>query len=174
MRFDQSIALLLGLCAGCHSLTQLRVRQEVVCAEQRVVLGVWFLGRAHPVTGGDAPAVEAVTSVILYPVDVLASLAVAVRAPFDPRLDITWGPVGALAGICLPWVTLVPHLYPPSCLLEAAPRVELRAAEFEELRARTRAGDGLRAYRELVAPGSWACGREAMTAVELLEYSPNR
>lgn len=109
------------------------------------------MGPGQPITGGDSPAVEAVGSILLYPLDVLASTAVAVSAPFDARTDITWGPVGALAGICLPWVTLIPYGYPPLCMPQPSPVVELGAEDFEDLLVRIRSGDGITAYRQLVA-----------------------
>ena len=118
--------------------------------------------------GGDAPVAEAATAVIFYPLDVLISTAVAVRALFHPGIDITWGPVGAVAGITLPWVTLIPHLYPPLCMLWPTPEVNLSPAEFQSLVARIRQGDGLSAYRELVDVGLWACQDAVMMSVVLV------
>jgi len=169
MRKSLTIALLLIFCAGCHSLTQLRVEQEILSGDQRAVVGVWFMGRGQPITGGDAPVVEAVTAVLLYPLDVLSSSAVAVCAAFDANMDITWGLVGAAAGIALPWVTLVPHLYPPPCMFRPAPSVELSVSDFELLLTRIRSGDGMATYRELVDHKSWACGREPMMCIVLVE-----
>lgn len=139
---------------GCYSLAQLRVSQVIQADDQRVVVGVWFMAPGHLLTGGDVPVAEAVTAVLLYPLDVLNSTVTAVRAPFDSDLDITWGPAGAVVGIALPWVTLIPYLYPPLCLLRPASEVQLSASDFAELVSRIRQGDGLSAYRALVAPES--------------------
>lgn len=162
-------ALFLALpVGGCYSLTQLRVSQVIRVADQRAVVGVWFMAPGHILSDGQVPVAEAAVALLLYPLDVLFSTMVAVRAPFDPDLDITWGPVGAAAGIALPWVTLVPHLYPPLCLLRPAPEVELSSSDFADLVARIRQGDGLAAYRALVAPELWACDRQTMMSVVLL------
>lgn len=117
---------------------------------------------------GQVPVAEAAVALLLYPLDVLFSTMVAVRAPFDADLDITWGPIGAAAGIALPWVTLVPHLYPPLFLLRPVPEVELNPSDFADLVARIRQGDGLAAYRAVVAPELWACDQQTMMSVVLI------
>lgn len=166
--------LLLALpSAGCYSLTQLRVRQVIRAGDHHAVVGVWFMAPGNPITAGDAPAAEAVCAVIFYPFDVLFSTAIAIRAPFDSDLDITWGPVGAVAGIALPWVTLIPHIYPPLCLLRPTPEVELSSSDFADLVSRIRQGDGLAAYRALVAPELWACDRQTMMSVMLIVSPDN-
>ena len=154
---------------GCYSLTQLRASQVIRTSGETQVVAVWFMAPGNPMGGGSSPVAEAATAVIFYPLDVLISTAVAVRALFHPGMDITWGPVGAVAGITLPWVTLIPHLYPPLCMLWPTPEVNLSPAEFQSLVARIRQGDGLSAYRELVDVELWACQDAVMMSVVLLE-----
>lgn len=165
-------ALVVLVGSGCRSLTELRVDQDIVCQGKRVVVGVWFQGRSNILSGSDSiasPLADAAGAILLYPVDVVASAAVAIQAPFEPRRDITWGPVGALAGICLPGFTLVPHIYPPLCVLRPAPRVELEEDAFRALLAGLRAGDGLRAYERSVRAELRACRGEQLVDVVLVE-----
>ena len=170
LRWGHLAVLLCALpSAGCYSLSQLRLDQVVRTSDDAVTLGVWFMARGCPMSGGDAPVAEAVTAILFYPLDVLLSSVVAARAPFDPRLDITWGPVGAVAGIALPWVTLIPHLYPPLCVLRPAPEVSLSASDFANLVDRVRGGDGLSAYRQLVGSELSACPGEVIVSVVLVD-----
>ncbi|MEQ1633742.1 MAG: hypothetical protein ABL997_15285 [Planctomycetota bacterium] len=153
------------LLAGCHSLTGLRVDQVVRSEDRTAVLLLWFQAPAYPMTGGDSPTVEAITSIVLYPIDVLMSTAVAIQAPFDEKLEVRYGPAGAVAGICLPWVTLVPFLYTPYYVLHPPAEVELPRSEFDRLLASVHRGDGLAAIRELVPSTPDV---EDLYAVELL------
>lgn len=93
---------------GCYSLavqtTQLHIRTE--SKDVHLVVDCHCdVGRLHSddVFGS---TYAAFISVLLYPVDVVGSTAVAVVAVFDRRQGVRWGVAGAAAGICLPWVTL--------------------------------------------------------------------
>lgn len=156
----------LALLAGCHSLAGIRVDQRVVAGDRAAVLALWCRAPDSILSDGDTPVFEAFVALLLYPVDVLASTYVAVHAPFDEKLEVRGGPFGAVAGICLPWVTLVPYVYPPFHLMMQPKELELTGAEWEQLLARVRAGDGVAACRELGRFGSLG---EVLYAVELLE-----
>ncbi|MCU0862419.1 MAG: hypothetical protein MUC36_01385 [Planctomycetes bacterium] len=140
--------LALSLLAGCHSLAGIRVDQRVHAGDRSAELALWCRA-PDSILSGETPLYEAFVALLLYPVDVIASTCVAVSAPFDDRLEVRGGPVGALAGICLPWVTLVPYVHPPFHLMGQPKELELTPAEFDLLLQRVQAGDGAAAYREL-------------------------
>jgi len=70
-----------------------------------------------------------------------------------------------LVGIALPWVTLIPYIYPSPPL----PDVVLERGAFAELLSRTRAGDGTGAYRQLVGSYPWCGGAGALVGIEMLD-----
>lgn len=152
------------LLASCHSLAGVRVDQRLGADDRTAVLGLWCRAPDSVLTDGDAPVAEAAIALVLYPLDVLLSTVVAVRAPFDAELEVRGGPLGAVAGICLPWVTLVPYIYPPFHVMFAPQQLDLTPPEFDRLITRIRAGDGVAAYREL---GRGGLG-DVVYAVELL------
>jgi hypothetical protein len=115
---------------------------------------------------------DAAVAIIFYPWDVVSSTCVAMSAPFDPDLDVSLGPIGALCGIALPGLTLMPYLYPAHHMTFPPPDVPLDASSFKSLVARIKAGDGLRAYRDIVGSYPWDGGSEAMITIELIE-DPN-
>lgn len=156
----------LALLAGCHSLAGIRVDQRVTTGERAAVLALWCRAPESILSDGEAPVYEAFVALLLYPVDVLASAYVAVSAPFDEKLEVRGGPFGAVAGICLPWVTLVPYVYPPFHLMMQPKELALTSAEYEQLLARVAAGEGVEACREL---GRFGFLGEGIYAVELLE-----
>ena len=141
--------LALSLLAGCHSLAGIRVDQRVHAGDRSAELALWCRASDSILSDGEMPVYEAFVALLLYPIDVIASTCTAVSAPFDDRLEIRGGPVGALAGICLPWVTLVPYVYPPFHLMMPPKELELTPAEFDLLLQRVQAGEGAAAYREL-------------------------
>ena len=141
--------LALSLLAGCHSLAGIRVDQRVHAGDRSADLALWCRAEDSILSDGDVPVYEAFVALLLYPVDVIASTCMAVSAPFDDRLEVRGGPFGALAGICLPWVTLVPYVYPPFHLMVPPKELELTPAEFDLLLQRVQAGEGAAAYREL-------------------------
>lgn len=150
---------------GCYSLTELRVSQQIGSGEQQVTVGLWV--RA-PGMGGDVPVGNALTAVVFYPLDVFMSSVVAVGAICDPEVDISWGPVGAVAGIALPWVTLIPHVCLPGFMMQPSPDAHLDPQEFATLVSRIRTGDGLAAYLEIVDPAVRVCSGEIVLSVVLL------
>lgn len=158
--------LVAALLAGCHSLAGIRVDQRVRAEGRTADLALWCRAPESILSDGESPVGEAVIALLLYPVDVLASTYVAIRAPFEERLEVRGGPFGALAGICLPWVTLVPYVYPPFHVMFQPKEIELSPAEFDRLLERVRAGDGVDAYRAL---GNASSVREDLYAVELLD-----
>jgi hypothetical protein len=141
--------LALSLLTDCHSLAGIRVDQRVHAGDRSAELALWCRRSDSILSDGEMPVYEAFVALLLYPVDVIASTCVAVSAPFDDRLEVRGGPVGALAGICLPWVTLVPYVYPPFHLMVPPKELELTPAEFDLLLQRVQAGDGAATYREL-------------------------
>ncbi|MCC7396521.1 MAG: hypothetical protein IT455_05585 [Planctomycetes bacterium] len=152
------------LLASCHSLAGVRVDQRLCADDRTAVLGLWCRAPHSVLADGEAPVAEAAAALVLYPLDVLLSTMVAVRAPFDAKLEVRGGPFGAVAGICLPWVTLVPYIHPPFHVMFAPQQLDLTPPEFDRLLARIRAGDGVAAYREL---GRGGLG-DVVYAVEML------
>ncbi len=160
------------LLASCYSLSELRVHATVRSGPDSVVLGIWI--RAPGPVLSDPPIwpFDAAVAILFYPWDVAVSTWVAVSAPFDPDLDVSFGPIGALSGIVLPGVTLMPYVYPAYHMMFPPPDVQLDAASFRSLVARIEAGDGLRAYRDIVGSFPWDGGSEAMLAIELIGSHP--
>lgn len=161
-----------ALLASCHTLAQLRVHRTVRSPDSTAVLGIWI--RAPGPVLSDPPKwlADAFVAVLFYPLDVLSSTVVAVGAPFDPDLDIAWGPAGALAGIALPGLTLMPYLYPAFHMMFPPPDLPLEPASFDALLARIQAGDGLGAYCDIVGSCPWDGGADAMLAVEVIDDRP--
>jgi len=154
------LVLLLAL-GGCHSMARIRMVQAVRTEGGTAALDVWL-----DVPG---PLIEdPFTPLLFYPIDKISSLAVAFRAPFDPALDIQWGPLGALAGITLPYVTLIPGFYAPLPL----PDIVLEREAFDQLLARVQQGDGVRAYLDLVRECSWRGGEARLHAVYVHDGAP--
>lgn len=157
------------LLTSCYSLATLRVHQTVRADQHEVVLGVWIRAPGPVLSDPELPVYDAVVAIVFYPWDVVSSTCVAVSAPFDPDLDIRWGPTGAVAGIVLPGVTLMPYLYPARHMMFPPPDLELDTPACEALLARIEAGDGVSAYREIVGRYPWDGGSDAMISVELIE-----
>ena len=134
--------LLLG---GCFSLAQRRMDQTVRTDGATAKLSIWIDSRAPMHHEPRQPVSEALASLALYPVDVVYSSLAAVTAPFDSDVAIRFGPVGAIAGIALPWITVMPEIYGPMPFHDVA--IERR--DFDELVLRIEAGDGVAAYRKL-------------------------
>lgn len=158
-----------SLLAGCYSFSELRVHETVRSGPDTAVLGIWI--RAPGPVLSDPPMwlFDAAVAIVFYPWDVVSSTCVAVSAPFDPDLDVTLGPLGVVCGIALPGLTLMPYLYPARHMAFPPPDVSLDESSFKSLVARIKAGDGLRAYRELVGKYPWDGGSEAMISIELIE-----
>jgi len=157
------------LLTSCYSLATLRVHQTVRADQHEVVLGVWIRAPGPVLSDPDLPVYDAAVAIVFYPLDVVASTCVAVSAPFDPDLDISWGPIGAIAGVLLPCVTLMPYLYPARHMMFPPPNLEVDRPAFEALISRVTAGDGVRGYRDIVGQYPWDGGSDAMLSVELIE-----
>jgi hypothetical protein len=115
-----------------------------------------------------APVYDVIVPLVLYPVDKISSLLIALNAPFDPDIEIRWGPLGALVGIAVPWVTLIPDFYgppPPGDLV-------LEPGAFDRLIARVNEGDGVRAYVETFQVCGWRGGADALHSVRVVEAAP--
>lgn len=153
--------------SGCYSLSRIRLSEIIKTDGEAVVLWIWIDAPGPRLSDGDYPVSDAVSALVLYPLDLVMSASIAVRAPFDPELDIRWGPIGALAGVALPWVTLIPYIYPPYGVLNPLPEVAIDRSAFDDLVARIKAGDGTRAYREIVAEYRWVGGESVLISVEL-------
>jgi hypothetical protein len=104
-------------------------------------------------------------AVLLYPVDVLWSSVLALHALFSDAHDVAGGPLGAVAGIALPGVTLVGPIYPRVWVYQ---ELHLSADEFDALIAAVEAGEGVAAFEPLI----WRTGERSddtcITAVTLL------
>lgn len=158
------IAALILSC-GCYSLAQVGLPEELRTDGGRSVLIRTWIDSEPPVfTSPRIPLADAAFGLLLYPVDVVLSAGCAWHAVTDESFDIRGGPIGALAGIALPWVTLVPDLFPPTISVH-----RVTDAELDALVARIRAGDGRDAYNEVIACHHWLGGAEALISVELDE-----
>jgi hypothetical protein len=161
-----TVAALCLVLSGCHSLAMLRMSQCVRTDGADLVLRLWIHAPGPVLSSPPRPIHDAVVAVLFYPGDLVVSTVVALQAPFDPDLAIRWGPVGALAGILLPGVTLIPFFYPP---FQPADAVLDRRA-FDELVTRAQGGDGREAYRDIVLrQHPWPDGEEALHSVELAD-----
>jgi hypothetical protein len=163
------LPVVVGLC-GCHSLTRIRLSQDVRSESVATVLELW-VNAPGPLLS-DPPRVvgDVLIPLVLYPLDKLLSLTVAVQAPFNPDVDLQWGPFGALAGLTLPWVTLIPYVYPPVAL----PDVELAPDKYAELMTRIDAADGVRGYAEIIGDGGLHGGAGVLHSVAVLRGEPPR
>jgi hypothetical protein len=74
--------------------------------DQVLVLRAWIGDQWLPGDGG------LLSTIVLYPYDLFRSLGYALQAPFDADYDVRLGPLGALLGIALPGVSLVPAIGP--------------------------------------------------------------
>lgn len=166
MRFHHLHAAALAalpLLGGCYSLAQIRLTERVKTDNASLDLWVWIDAPGPVLSEPPMPVFDAISALIFYPVEVLLDTSVALRAPFDPTLDIRWGPLGALGGIALPWVTLVPDFFKPLPL----PDITLEPAAFDLLVSRIGRGDGVAAYREIVAKCPWRGGEAALLSVDI-------
>lgn len=148
------LILHIGFLCGCHSLARLRFEQTIRTDGRQAILGLWTDG--VPLL----PPNDPVQPLVCYPFDVLASTWFAVVAPFTPDLDIRWGPIGALAGIVLPGLTL-------TCTAWVYPPVEARLApeEFDRLVESIQTENPVAAYRAVLGTWDWA---DSLVQVELL------
>jgi len=127
----------LATAAGCFSVARTR-EHEVIASEGRTATLAVLIDAPGPMLGPIA--------LLLWPVETVFDIGLAVRAPFDRDLDVRWGPLGALGAIVLPGLTVVPYFYAP--VLGWPTNVP--PATFDALLERVRAGDGVAAYRELL------------------------
>lgn len=160
--------VLLAVLAGCHSLSRIRLSQNVRSGDEIAVLDVWFDAPGPVLSDPQVPVYDAVVGLVFYPWDKISSLVIAAKAPFDGDLDVQWGPIGALVGCTVPWVTLIPYIYPPLPL----PDVELAPEAFARLQARIGAGDGVGAYREIVGDPRGRVGGDALHEVRIATAVP--
>lgn len=157
------------LLSGCYSLAELRLHQPVRSGEDNVVLGIWIRAPGPVLSEPRLWLYDAVIATVLYPWDVVSSTYTAVTAPFDPDLDISMGPIGAICGIALPGPTLIPYIYPPYPMLAQPRAIELDASSYASLLARIETGDGVGAYRDIVDTYPWDGGVAALLDVERIE-----
>jgi hypothetical protein len=129
--------------AGCFTVARTREREVIETEGRTATLAVLI----------DAPGVFGLgpAALLFWPVETVVDVGLAVRAPFDPDLDIQWGPLGALGAIVLPGLTVLPYIYrPPLGWPRNGPPANVPPATFDALLARVRAGDGVAAYHELL------------------------
>jgi len=162
LRSCAAVAILLAA-SGCYSLARVGHSVVVRSETEEATLRVWVNSTGPVLSSPPNPVWEVVCPVLVYPMDVLGSLFMAGQAPFDPDLDIEWGPVGAVAGIVLPWVTLLPDLYSWTTVED----VELSPAAFSALLDGIRNGDGIPAYEEILEEAPWPAGQGPLISVEL-------
>jgi hypothetical protein len=117
----------------------------------------------------DQPVFDAAIGLVLFPLDKLMSLVQAMRAPFDGDYDVRWGPLGAFVGCTVPWVTLIPYIYPPPPLAD----VVLQREDFERLLERLHVGDGIAAYREIIGNRPGCADLAAVRAVRISDRPPS-
>jgi hypothetical protein len=146
-------------------MARIRMSRNVTTENRAVTLDLMIDAPGPVLSGPPIPVLDAGISLVLYPVDKFLSTLIALQAPFNADLDIRWGPVGALAGMTLPWVTLIPYLLPPNPLAD----IDLDPRVFDELCRRVREGDGVDAYTELVQECGWPGGCDALHSVRLRE-----
>lgn len=94
--------------SGCYSLAVEVVPLYVRSPDTEVGIVAeccWDVD-ALPGAGPASRGVSALTGLLLYPVDVVASTVEGVHALASERVDVRGGVSGAFAGILLPWVTL--------------------------------------------------------------------
>lgn len=162
---SRALTLIAVLCSAsaCHSMARIRMSQNVRTEDRTVTLDLMIDAPGPVLSGPPHPVVDLCIPLVLYPLDKWLSFAIAVQAPFNADLDIQWGPVGALAGLTLPWVTLIPYIFPPERLAD----VDLNPEVFDEFCHRVQRGDGVRAYTELVQTSGWPGGFDALHSVRL-------
>lgn len=167
MRTAKHLALiaLLVVASGCYSMTRVRMLQDVRTVGDAATLELWIDAPGPVLSEPPILVFDVIVPVVFYPLEKISSLLVAIRAPFDETTEIRWGPIGALAGVTLPWVTLIPDFYGPLPLAD----VVLDRAAFDELMRRVRAGDGVRAYVEVVRSCGWRGGEAALHSVYVHE-----
>ncbi|MFG0316213.1 MAG: hypothetical protein ACF8XB_02990 [Planctomycetota bacterium JB042] len=142
-----AVTVLLPATTGCLSLARIVVREEVRSESGAgLALRVTCDAPGPVLTSPALPVADAALALILYPLDVLASTSTAVSALTDEDLGVRFGSAGALAGIALPWLTLVPYLKPPLIL----PERRIGDEEFARLAASFRTADEVAVYRELL------------------------
>jgi hypothetical protein len=146
-------------------MSRIRMSQCVRTENQAVTLDLMIDAPGPVLSSPPHPVLDVCIPLVLYPVEKFLSMLVAVQAPFNADLDIRWGPVGALAGLTLPWVTLIPFILPPNPLAD----VHLDPPVFDELCRRVREGDGVEAYTEIVQECGWPGGCDALHSVRLRE-----
>lgn len=172
IRIAKHLALiaLLAFLSGCYSMTRVRMLQGVTTDGDAATLEVWVDSPGPVLSDPPVLAYDVIVPVVLYPLDKLSSLLIAIKAPFDPATDIRWGPIGALAGITLPWVTLIPDLYGPLPLRD----VVLDRVDFDRLMTRVRQGGGVRAYIDIVKDCRWRGGQSALHSVRVYDGPPSK
>ncbi len=161
-----SLFLLLG---SCYSLAQTPLTRRIRTEGATVVLRIWINNPGPVLSAPPSPLHDAIHVLLLYPVEIVLDTGIAVTAPFDPDFEIRWGPIGAVAAIVLPGVTLMPDFYLPPGIRED---VVLEEPAFDDLVARVRSGDGIKAYHEIVGHYPWRGGEAAVLSVELGSDTP--
>lgn len=151
------VILHFGFLSGCQPLTRVRFEQTIRTDGRQATLGLWTAGLPL------LPPYDPVSPLACYPLDVWASTVVAVQAPFHPDCDIRWGPLGALAGIVLPGVTLM-------CSAWVSPPVEawLAPEDFDRLVESIRTGNPVATYRAVMGDDTWDRAADSLVEVELL------
>ncbi len=165
---------------GCYSLAETRHPQFVRCENGDVLLGLWIDERGwfddrglprrrYPQHLGILPTVDGFTPVdgllalLSWPLDAVASTYWAVRAPFDSEYSIQAGPLGALCGIALPGITLMPGF-----MNQPIPEATLSPSDKRRLLSGIRSGRAVEAYSETVGPALWKSTNLPLADVEIL------
>ena len=113
------LVLLISLCmTSCYSMAS--TRHEVVIfskeSPKALVIHGWvdrgWIVNMGPHRGFTNVVFYQVPQVLLlYPLDIVMSSALAFDAMCNPALDVRWGPLGAAMAIVLPGVTAFPGVY---------------------------------------------------------------
>lgn len=101
----------LTLLSCCYSFAEVRREVSVRTEKETVALSIWVSDQGI-IHGGEL-------LMVLWPVHAFLAASAAIQAPFNGDYDIQWGPLGALAGIVVPGLTVLPSpMWMPTVTLE--------------------------------------------------------
>lgn len=158
------------LAVGCYALSNVRSTETIATDGKLATLEIWSEAHGPILSDPRIWPLDAITALVFYPLDVIASSAYAIQAIDDPDLEVRYGPVGALVGIVLPFFTVIPDIY-YGISWERYRRLETE--QFDRLVRACWSGHGAAVYDQMFFdPWKLRARRSALISVEILEIVP--
>lgn len=129
---------------SCYSFAITRHQVELTCSKASTPLYVWVSDQTFPENLAEHSwPVQILLVTLNQPFNMFFGLLAGVRAPLDADYDIRLGPVGFLAGVTVPGLTVMPAL-----MRGPEPSLQVDDDIYRKLLDAIDAGEGIAAFRD--------------------------